>query len=119
MTGRITVLAGGRSISLLFGMLAVEEFSRRMESKKGTNSEAKVIYDLVYAGQLNHAIVKETEALSYEEVCEVVDDLIVAADPILKEISTCFSQSKFIAKATADVKKNEVVKPTKKLTGAK
>lgn len=121
MNGRITIELGGVKTPLLFGMLAIEEFGKRRAKETASASEAKILYDLIYSGQYNHAVVNDLEPLSYMEVCEHVDDLIISNASCLKDVSDCFAQSKFIAKATGDVKKKEVepVKLTKKPTGKK
>jgi hypothetical protein len=121
MTGKITILLGGVSTPLYFGMMAVEEFSRR-QAKQGTiASDLKSIYDLVYAGYYNSRDFRELDMdKTYGDIAELVDDLVSENDQAVADIYKCFTESRFMVKVLENVKKKEPeAENPKKPTGKK
>lgn len=120
MNGRITVELGGLKIALIFGMLAIEEFSRRQSI--GGNGIAKISTDLVYAGYCNAEIVAgRNPAFDYGDIADMVDDEIISKGSGMEAIFKCFESSKAGAslmpltekkKEEGPVKKKQTKRPT-------
>jgi len=123
--GRITIELAGVNTPLTFGMQAVEEFGKRQSI--GGNGWAKLICDLVFAGYQNEEVLCERHpTLTYREIAERLDDLIISKSEVLTNVFKCFQDSKAGAELFGVVKKKEenqvpkqAVKRTKKPTGIK
>ncbi|RAJ28867.1 hypothetical protein [Pedobacter cryoconitis] len=120
--GRITIELAGVRTPLTFGMLAVEEFGNRQAI--GNTGWSKLITDLVYSGYCNEEVVSgRNPALTYRDIAESLDQLIIDKDTILSDVFACFENSKAGAELLGVVKKKEEpVKPKrtlKKQTGTK
>lgn len=104
MNGRITIKLAGVETGLTFGMLAVEEFGTRQAI--GNTGWAKLMTDLVYAGYCNEEILNGINPkLTYREVADSVEELILSKDPVLQEVYKCFESSRAGADMLDSVKK--------------
>lgn len=125
MNGRITIMLGGVSTPLTFGMLAIEEFGNRQAI--GHTGWTKLITDLIYSGYCNEEIVNgRSPVLTYREIAESVEELVLKVNPIITEVYKCFESSKAGSNLMGNLKKKaledpELQKPkrTKKQTGTK
>jgi hypothetical protein len=104
MNGRITIELAGEETGLTFGMLAVEEFGTRQAI--GNTGWAKLMTDLVYAGYCNEEILNGINPkLTYRDVADAVEELILSKDPILQQVYKCFESSRAGADMLDSVKK--------------
>ena len=70
----------GKKYGLKFTNLSAEEFNKK-SSKDGNDMSVKNIYAIYWAGLLTNAYRKDEELdLSFEDVCDYADTLIVTAE---------------------------------------
>lgn len=121
MNGRITIKLEGVSTPLTFGMLAIEEFGKRQAI--GGHGVNKMLIDLIYSGYCNEQILLGVNPeLSYRDISEKLEDLILSNDPCLSDVFKCFEDSKAGSQLMGAIKKKiePAAKPVKKKpTGSK
>ena len=102
--GRITIMLMGVSTPLTFGMLAIEEFGIRQGI--GSTGWAKLMTDLVYSGYCNEEIVNgRNPVLSYRDISDGVEELIIDKSPVIADVYNCFENSKAGSELMGNVKK--------------
>ncbi|QIL41026.1 hypothetical protein G7074_18195 [Pedobacter sp. HDW13] len=96
-------------------MMAIEEFGNRQAI--GNAGWSKLMTDLIYSGYVNDQIVEGLPPiLSYREIAEGVEAMLLAKDPVLGAVYKCFEESQAGSQLMDDVKKKlmETVVPEAK-----
>jgi predicted RNA methylase len=122
MNGICELRVDSKVYPLKFGMIAIEELERRMIVNH-VASNIKAVVDLIYAGMLNYAIVKEQQVPLYAQVYELIEEQNSDADfdQQINAAWVCFNESRFgsdwIKKMEALKKKGADDPSTTVLTG--
>jgi hypothetical protein len=120
MTGYTEAYILGKNRGLKFGMLAIENIAKDLESLKAITGEeysSEMVAVLTYWGIENNAYVKrEKSGLTFEEVVDWVGDQWFNPEgkALLADIVKCFEESQLIrnlsAQQTGEVKKKKAGK---------
>ena len=123
MNGYTTIVIGGKTIGLKFGMYSIRKFSEKSEKGilyDGENLNELGISTLLHSGYLNNCIVKEVEPeLSYENFVDFVEGALMDEKDKaqIQQAVECWADSRFIKQsieaANDDAKKKKL--PGKKL----
>lgn len=95
MNGVAEITVGGKIIKLRFGMVASEEFSKRIFNYQ-TENASKLSVDLVYSGMLNHAVANSLPIPDYSEVYDLCEEFNGQQDvkEQMEKVWAVFSESK-------------------------
>lgn len=95
MNGICELRVDGKVYPLKFGMLAIEELEKRVITNH-VSSNIKGAVDLIYAGMMNYAIVKEKKVPSYEEVYNLLEaNTSPDFEAQIQAAWECFNESKY------------------------
>jgi hypothetical protein len=99
---KLVIELGGKERTLKFNNI----FAREYEKKKlQYNEDSTNLGDMLYAGIKAYSVVSETKMEeTYEECCDLADDILLNHAEKMQEILTAFQESTFY-KAGQEVKK--------------